>query len=234
MTRYRDSNANGANNPCLHFESRVEERNFLSERRLGRGERRLEVTPKLRATARWFSRKGGKNCRRWRKKTRFSYLQDTVISTLVAGIEALTGSKSPVDAMFAKVLLILTEWGVGGICNFPFDCRFRRGPAPFHERRGGRSAELVCTPPRQEVEQRCEGEGERQGDVMSLLSFCSSESMCVCEWVPPLPLVPLVLHNISSFTQLPLPPAPLLLPSILIHSACLKSSSKLVEPSLRI
>lgn len=109
MTRYRDSNANGANNPCLHFESHVEERDFLSERRLGRGDRRLEVTPScVRQRADFPVRVGG-NCRRWRKKTRFSYLQDTVISTLVAGIEALTGSKSPMDAMFAKV----------GICNSP-------------------------------------------------------------------------------------------------------------------
>lgn len=108
-----------------------------------------------------------------------------MISTLVAGIEALTGSKSPMDAMFAKVLLILTGgWGVFVIS--PLTAAFAAVLPPFmsDEAGGGegrRSAELVCTPPRQEVEQRCEGEGERQGDVMSLLSFCSSESMCVCE-----------------------------------------------------
>lgn len=109
MTRYRDSNANGANNPCLHFESRVEERNFFKWKETWPRRASIRSDSQLRATTRWFSHKGGKNCRRWRKKTRFSYLQDTVISTLVAGIEALTGSKSPMDAMFAKV----------GICNFP-------------------------------------------------------------------------------------------------------------------
>lgn len=84
---------------------------------------------------------------------------------------------------------------------------------------GRRSAEHVCTPPRQEVEQSAgKREKQRQGDVTS-------------HSPPPFPLA---IHNISSFTPLPLSSAPPLLSSLLMHSACLKSNSKLVVPSIRI
>lgn len=101
-----------------------------------------------------------------------------MISTLVAGIDVLSGSKSPVDAMLRKVLFILSMKNCFCV-SFSSPFFPLRGPAPFYEHQQ-RRIEAVSAPPRLQVEQRCEGEREREGgtgDVMSLVSFLLE--MCV-------------------------------------------------------
>lgn len=78
----------------------------IGDSKLERGSRRAAAFPrKTHKTPVSVKRQGGGK----KQGDAFPYLQDTVISTLVAGIEALRGSKSPMDAMLTKVLLILSE-----------------------------------------------------------------------------------------------------------------------------
>lgn len=76
-----------------------------------------------------------------------SYLQDTVISTLVAGMDALSGSMSPTDAMFGKLAVIASE----GVSRLPESSLLTgdEGAPPRREAERRRSEELrdVMSPP---------------------------------------------------------------------------------------
>lgn len=93
-----------------------------------------------------------------------------MISTLVAGIDALSGSKSPIVAMFRKLLFILSK----ECLSFPFPLLW--GPASFFRRRGKTTAGKQCV--RLLGEKWIKGARERgrkrAGDVMSLLPISSS------------------------------------------------------------
>lgn len=92
-----------------------------------------------------------------------------MISTLVAGIDALSGSKSPIDAMFRKLLFILSK----NCLAFPFPV-FCARPAPFLSLRPTkeRARNCACASSARSGAKVPEERGrERLGDVMSLLSF---------------------------------------------------------------
>ncbi len=96
-----------------------------------------------------------------------------MISTLVAGIDALSGSKSPIDAMFKKLLFILSK-----IVFLSFS-RFQWSSPLFYERGRRTEAEKkLCArlPGEKWSKGARERERKRVGDVMSPLFLLLSLS----------------------------------------------------------
>lgn len=105
----------------------------------------------------------------------FPYLQDTVISTLVAGTEGLSGSKSTIDAMLRKLLFILSMF----FLLFPFYC----GPAPFYERWRRIARNCVCASSARTGAKVPEREG-----LEDVMSHYSRLSVCIPLFLSPFPL----------------------------------------------
>lgn len=99
-----------------------------------------------------------------------TYLQDTVISTLVAGMDGFSGSKSPIDAIFRKLLFMLS------VLFLPVSPLLRSSPFfPLCLRGLKEDKEKLCASSARSGAKVPWRRRDGLGEVMSLLSL-----LCVC------------------------------------------------------